>query len=104
MTPTPMRRRRLSNEQAMTELASVLDRYTEDEHAAKWTVAKRMQALRDGDALPGSPPKYPIKDQDDMDNAARLMGNGDVPRATLVAHMRKQARKHGLRLPASLQS
>lgn len=88
----------------MTELAAVLDRHALDEYAAKWTPEKRRQALKDGDALPGDPPKYPIKDQEDMDNANRLIGNGDVAKSTLVSHMKKQARKHGLKLPASLQS
>jgi hypothetical protein len=94
----------------MTELAGVLDRHEAtsrqrlEEYAAKWPVAKRHAALKSGDALPGDPPKFPIKDQDDMDNANRLLGSSSVPKATVVSHMRKQAKRHGLKLPGGLQS
>jgi mevalonate pyrophosphate decarboxylase len=102
--------RHLSERESMTELASVLKRHedelakVQEEYSAKWDVGKRMQALKDGDALPGNPPKFPIKDQDDMNNAAGLSGSSSVAKATIVAHLKKMAKKHSLKLPASLQS
>ena len=77
-----------------------------DEYAAKWTAEKRRQALKDGDALPGpgGVGRFPIKDQEDMTNAAGLLGNSSVPKATVIAHMKKQAKKHKLTLPMTLQA
>jgi hypothetical protein len=100
--------RRRNDLQTLEELGAVLGAHDAErsriaeEYATKWTAEKRQQALKDGDALPGNPPKFPIKDQEDMDNAASLSGNSSVARATVVAHMRKQAKKHSLKLPASL--
>ena len=68
------------------------------------TPEKRRQALKEGDALPGDPPKFPIKDQEDMNNANGLKGNSSIPNAVIERHMRKQAKKHGLTLPKSLQA
>jgi hypothetical protein len=99
--------RRKGEREALTELGRVLDRHdadlqrVNDEYAAKWNDAKRAQAEKNGDALPGG--KFPIVDQDDMDHAATLVGNSTLPKAVVVAHMKKQAKKHGLTLPQSLQ-
>jgi hypothetical protein len=100
--------KRMGEREALTELGAALGRHdadlkkASDEYAAKWTDEKRKQAEKDGDALPGG--KFPIKDQEDMNSAATLAGNSKVPRATVVAHMKKQAKKHSLTLPKSLQS
>jgi hypothetical protein len=74
-----------------------------EEYATKWTAEKRRQALQDGDALPGDPPKFPIKDQEDLDNAVGLIGNSGLPRDTVVRHIKKQAKKYNLSLPDSLK-
>jgi hypothetical protein len=99
----------MTEEQAKSELAAFAKRRDEEhakvqeEYSAKWTPEKRKQALKDGDALPGDPPKFPIKDQEDMDNANNLRNNSTLPQSLVIRHMKKQARKHGLKLPASLQ-
>lgn len=98
----------LSERQALDELASFAHRRdveiaaVQEEYSAKWTQEKRNQAEKSGDALPGG--KFPIKDQEDLDNANTLKGNSSVPNAVVERHMKKQAKKHGLRLPKSLQS
>ncbi len=115
--------RRMNDNRVKDELGAVLGRHDErsrreqeelaawaeqhrdswaEEKAAKWTADKRKQAEKNGDALPGG--KFPITDQEDMDNAAGLLGNTSLPRPVVVAHMKKQAKKHGLKLPGSLQS
>lgn len=101
MTPTPTRRRHLTDEQAMAELAAVLDRHAEEDYAAKWTAEKRRQAEKNGDAMAGG--KYPIVDQEDVRNAMRLVGNGSAANSAVVAHIKKQVRKHGLSMPPSLR-
>ena len=99
-----------NDKEALAELAAFNDRLAaetakvQEEYSAKWTTEKRLEALKAGDALPGSPPKFPIKDQEDMNNAARLSGNSSVSRATIVAHMKRMAKKHGLALPKTLQA
>lgn len=72
-----------------------------EDHAAKWTAEKRAQAVKNGDAMPGG--KYPIIDQEDMNAAAKLIGNGDAAADAVEEHMKKQAKKHGLTLPKSMQ-
>lgn len=107
MTPTPKRRPFATEHEALTELGAFIDRSAaatkiiEDEYAAKWTTEKRQAAVKSNDALPGG--KFPIRDQEDMNHAAGLLGNSTLPKATVVAHMRKQAKKHSLTLPKTLQ-
>lgn len=106
-TPTP-RRRFGSQSHGIEELAGVLKHHHDDvqrvaeEYAAKWPDEKRKAAVKSGDALPGG--KFPIRDQEDLNNANALKGNSSVAQATVIGHMRKQAKKHGLNLPKSLQS
>lgn len=111
------RQHHLTEREALTELGRFVGdidaerkrtaderRKVAEEFAAKWTVEKRKQALKDGDALPGDPPKFPIKDQEDMNSAHTLKGSSNVPNATVEAHMKKQAKKHGLKLPPGLKA
>jgi hypothetical protein len=101
------RSRRMGEREVQNGLSAALNNYrvalnaVNEEYAAKWNDAKRKQAEKSGDALPGG--KFPIVDQEDMDHAATLIGNTYLPRATVVAHMRKQAKKHSLKLPDSLK-
>lgn len=98
----------LSERQALDELASFAHRRdveiaaVQEEYSAKWTQDKRKDAEKSGDALPGG--RFPIKDQEDMDNANTLKNNSSIPQATVIRHMKKQAKKHGLKLPSSIQS
>lgn len=70
-----------------------------EEYATKWTAEKRAEAEKSGDALPGG--KFPIRDQEDLNNAVRLAGNSDVSEDRVRTHIKKQAKKHGLSLPSS---
>lgn len=100
--------RHMSEREALVELGAVVGRNeaeirrVAEEYAAKWTDEKRKAAVQSGDALPGG--KFPIRDQEDMDNANTLKGSSSLPKSTVVAHMKKQAKKHSLKLPPSLQS
>lgn len=97
----------MADSQITEELGAALMRHEQaqrravEEYAAKWTAEKRRDAAKRGDALADG--SYPIIDQEDMANAARLLGNGSASKPTVVAHMKKQARKHGLKLPDSLR-
>ena len=68
------KRHHMTERQALEELGTVLDQRSaeiakvQEEYSAKWPPEKRRQALQSGDALPGDPPKFPIKDQEDMNN------------------------------------
>lgn len=105
-------RRHMTQQQAMTELGAVLENETArkkraaDEYAAKWTTEKRRQAQKDGNAIPGPDGvgRFPIKDQQDVHNAHGLMGNSPIPNPTIIAHIRRMTKKHGLKLPAALAS
>lgn len=99
-------RRIMSEEEALADLKGTVERHTAEdrrvveEYAAKWTAEKRKQAEKNGDAMPGG--KYPIVDQQDMNAAARLMGSGDVSSDAIEEHMKRMAKKHGLKLPMSI--
>jgi hypothetical protein len=96
-----------SEREALTELGAFnarreAERKAMEESAAnKWPMGKRLEAVKSGDALPGG--LFPIKDQEDLNNAAGLAGSSKVPEATVVAHIKKQAKKHSLKLPDSWQ-
>lgn len=71
------------------------------------TTSKRARALARGLAMPGdkadgSDAKYPIENQADLDKAAALKGNGDADPGKVVAHIRRSAKKLGLKVPDSL--
>jgi hypothetical protein len=80
-----------------TEHAS---KWAQEENAAKYNAQQRRDAAKRGDALPDG--SFPIMDQEDMNNAATLAGNSSHPKATVHAHMKKQAKKKGLKLPDSV--
>jgi hypothetical protein len=89
----------------MEELASVLDRYdaeqgqVAEEYASRWPQAKRDQAVKSGDAMPGG--RFPVESQKDLDDAVRLIGKTKLSKAAVIAHLKKMAKKHSLKLPAS---
>lgn len=58
---------------------------------------QRRDAASAGDALPDG--SFPIKNQKDLDNAWGLRGNSKHSKSTVVAHIRAQAKKHGLKMP-----
>jgi hypothetical protein len=89
----------------------------EDEDAADWSelangefspsVAKRKRAFARGLAMKGekadgSDASYPIENQSDLDKAAHMVGLGSDSNGAITAHIKKAARKLGLKLPASL--
>ncbi len=94
--------RRDAESRELTEWANQhASKWALEENAAKWNAQKRRDAAKRGDALPDG--SFPIVDQEDIENAAGLVGNSNHPKATVVAHIKKQAKKHGLKLPDSLQ-
>ena len=67
-----------------------------------FTEKQRKAAADAGDAFPDG--SYPIKTQEDLDSAVSLIGRSKNHSAAEVeAHIRKQAKKYGLTLPASMQ-
>ena len=114
-----LRRRFRSEREALTELGAVLDRnavasfpeagsidvaQAEQEHATRWNLANCLRALKDGDALPGDPPKFPIKDQEDMGSAGKLTGDSAIGEGKVIAFLERMAKKPSLTPPASLLS
>lgn len=82
----------------MTDVASV---EPSDEELA-FTVAKRAAYKKTGDTMDDG--AYPVRTQSDLDDAARLIGNSKShSRADIESHLRRMAKKHGLKLPAFLQ-
>lgn len=63
-----------------------------------FSAARRRKLTQTGDAMPGG--RYPIKNQKDLNNAARLSGHSS-DQAAVRAHIRDEAKKHGLSLPDS---
>lgn len=63
-----------------------------------FSAARRRKLTQTGDAMPGG--RYPIKNQKDLNNAARLSGHSS-DQAMVRAHIRAEAAKHGLSLPNS---
>jgi hypothetical protein len=91
----------------------------EDEDSEEWTeqpngefspsVAKRKRAFAKGLAMKGekadgSDAKYPIENQADLDKAVNMRGQGDADKSAVVAHIKKAARKLGLKVPQTLTS
>jgi hypothetical protein len=73
------------------------------------TVAKRKRAFArglamKGDKADGSDAAYPIENQADLDKAVNMRGQGDANKSAVVAHIKKAARKLGLKIPDSLTS
>jgi hypothetical protein len=73
------------------------------------TVAKRRRAYARGLAIKGeksdgSDASYPIENQSDLDKAAGMVGLGSDSNGKIRAHIKKAARKLGLKLPPSLQA
>ncbi len=71
------------------------------------TVAKRKRAYArglamKGDKADGSDASYPIENQADLDKAVAMRGQGDADKSAVVAHIKKAARKLGLKIPDSL--
>lgn len=70
----------------------------EDELEESVSQAERDEAVRSGDAFPDG--KYPIRTQKQANNAWKLRNNSkDHSEASVVAHIRKQVKKHGLEMP-----
>jgi hypothetical protein len=108
----------MTDTQALTELGAVLNRHVTseaeelaawtqanqhawtEEYARSFTAAQRRKAAKEGAAL--SDGSFPIYNQEDAENAARLAGNGGASRSTVVAHIRKRVKTLGLKMPASL--
>lgn len=61
----------------------------------------RRDAVGEGDAMPGG--RFPIENQGDLDNAVHLIGQADDQDA-VRSHIRAMAKKHGLKLPESMES
>jgi hypothetical protein len=89
----------------------------EDEDTDEWaadgsefgspTVAKRKRAFAKGlamkgDKSDGSDAAYPIENQADLDKAVNMRGQGSADKSAVVAHIKKAARKLGLKVPDTL--
>lgn len=72
-----------------------------EEYATKWTAEKRRDAIKTGDAMADG--KFPIRDQEDLNNAVRLAGSSTTAKASVIAHIKAMAKKHSLTLPPSLR-
>jgi hypothetical protein len=64
----------------------------------EWTASEREDAPEDDFAGPGK--SFPIKDQDDVDSASRLIGKASDPDA-VKARIIKIAKRKGLTIPAA---
>jgi len=63
------------------------------------SAASRKSAEENDDTMAGG--KYPIRDQAEADKAWKLRNNGTADEASVVAHIRKQVKKHGLTMPSA---
>lgn len=70
---------------------------THHEYARKFSQEERDRAEKQGNAMPGG--RYPIENQDDLDNAVEDWIRTGRPSA-VGAHIHAQAKKLGLKLPA----
>jgi hypothetical protein len=73
------------------------------------TVEKRKRAYArglaiKGDKSDGSDASYPIENQADLDKAVNMRGQGDAANSTVISHIKKAARKLGLKVPDSLKA
>src|SRR6266581_1519869 len=75
---------------------------TKTKTAKEYIPAKTRNAIPDED-FAGPHNSYPIRNQEDVDNAARLIGHADNPDAVKAAIIRI-AKKKGLSLPDAWQS
>lgn len=66
------------------------------EYARKFSQDERDQAAKDGNAMPGG--RYPIYNQDDLDDAVEDYIRTGRPSA-VAAHIHAMAKKLGLKLP-----
>lgn len=71
----------------------------DDELEESISAASRKSAQDSGDTMAGG--KYPVRNQAEADKAWNLRNNGDADEASVVAHIRKQVKKHGLTMPGS---
>lgn len=67
------------------------------EYARKFSQDERDRAEKQGNAMPGG--RYPIENQDDLDNAVEDYIRTGRPSA-VAAHIHAQAKKLGLKLPS----
>lgn len=74
---------------------------SDDELEESVSAASRKSAQQSGDTMAGG--KYPIRNQAEADKAWNLRNNGDADEASVVAHIRKQVKKHGLTMPGKTQ-
>lgn len=71
----------------------------DDELEESISAASRKSAEDSNDTMAGG--KYPVRNQAEADKAWNLRNNGDADEASVVAHIRKQVKKHGLTMPGS---
>jgi hypothetical protein len=69
----------------------------DDELEESVSAASRKSAQDSGDTMADG--KYPIRNQSEADKAWNLRNNGDADESSVVAHIRKQVKKHGLDMP-----
>lgn len=61
------------------------------------SAASRKSAQDSDDTMEGG--KYPIRNQSEANEAWNLRNNGTASASAVVAHIRKQCKKHGLTFP-----
>jgi hypothetical protein len=59
-----------------------------------FSTEEREEAEEKGHAMPGG--KYPIENEEDLDNAIKLAGHGSAPESSIHEHIKKRARELGL--------
>jgi hypothetical protein len=75
---------------------------SEEMYWESMSAALRKKRVADGDAMADG--KFPIANQSELDAAVHLIGNSTEPADSIKAHIRKQAKKYGLKLPDSWTS
>lgn len=68
------------------ELGNIAKRY--------FSTEEREHLEREGHAMPGG--KYPIENEEDLENAIRLAGHGSAPASEIHAHIKRRAAELGL--------
>lgn len=82
-----------------SEVADLIKGLMPDSMKRFFSAQERRKETDEGNAMPGG--RFPIKTQDDLDNAVHLVGQADDQDA-VRAHIRAMAKKHGLALPDSM--
>lgn len=72
------------------------------EFASKYSQEQRDKAAKEGAALKDG--SFPIYDQEDVNNADNLKGNGKAAKSTVEGHIRKRVQQLNLKLPDSMKS